>query len=288
MKKEDIMKNERANGLSEEVQQRVLSERIGKEYPLLYMEKFVLVDTQTTRIGIDDISYRAIEPIEEDIEMLALSCRGWLEIYRAEELTSTMIMKLQRLLDTVNRRRVMMIFPGNGARVVQDLLPKDITESVSTIEIPTQRKVGLKGAVEDVVINDTTRARKIISDNKIETVIVLDDVIATGATLEALREAIPGRNIEWYAGSLLMRSPLQRSKKTTAQCGVEGYNAIISSIVYQGTTGTVPINSLSTLIATSELSEAVRSRYMINYVEDRKAFLDTIQRLQQKVRFINL
>lgn len=275
------MKNERESVLPMEVQQQALWERIGKEYPLLYTDQFLLLDTRTTRLGIDDITYRAKEPIREELDILALSCRGWFEIYDVRSLMTPFVEKVRRLLNTMNRKRCVVIFPGNGAEVVKDLLPPDITEEVTVLELPTQRKFGIKGILEGVTISDVTKARKVIVDTKVESIVVLDDVIVTGATLTAIRGNIPGRGIAWYAGSLLMRSPLQ-GKKTIIRSGVEGYDATITPIVYQGTTGTPAVNSLSTLTGNSEKSIAVRAKYMVDYVENKEAFLKTIQILQNK------
>lgn len=277
------MKNEQRNGLPLEVQEAALKEQIGKIYPLLYSDRFMLVDTKTTRLAIDDVSYLVQEPIAEDIDTLMLSCRGWVEVYDAENLSLKLDAKLQRLLAALNKNRCIIIFPGNGAKTVKDLLPEKTIQEASIIELPTERIVGKNGEVEKVSVMETAKARKIISNAKTETIIVLDDVIVTGSTLSAIKAAIPGRNIEWYAGSLFMRSPIQRGKGTNAQSGIDGYTAIITPVLYQGTTGTPPLNSLSTLIGTSEKSSIVRNRYIESYVEDKETFLQTVKALQKKI-----
>lgn len=276
------MKNERANGLPKEVQELALREKIGKEYPSLYTEDFLLVNTQTTLLAIDDISYRSRSSIQDEIEMLILSCKGWVEVYDARALTKILAQKLCRLLDVVNTQRALIFFPGNGAKVVKDLLPENLLSDLVTIEIPARRKIAVNGAVERVTLSDITRLRKIATEMNLGTLIVLDDVIVTGATLTAVREALPARTVQAFAGSLFTLSPFQNRRRANTPSSIESYNSIITSVIYQGTTGIPPLNSLSTLIGSSEKSKAVRTKYIEDYVEEKEAFLSTVQLLQEK------
>lgn len=275
------MRREQQGGLPKEVQEQALREKIRKEYPFLYMDYFLLVDTQTTRLVIDDISYRAQAPVKDEIETLTLSCKGWVEVYDARALTFALAQKISRLLNTVDPRRTLIIFPGNGARVVKDLLPQDLLGDIKSLELPAQRKITSNGIVDGVTLYDITRARKVAGDIRLETLIVLDDVIVTGATLTATREAFPGRSVEAFAGSLFTLSPLQR-KRTNKSTSIEDYRFIITSIVYQGATGIPPLNSLSTLIGDSEKSNTVRTKYLQDYVEDKKTFLEAVKQLRAK------
>ncbi|MBI2327361.1 hypothetical protein HYU92_03480 [Candidatus Curtissbacteria bacterium] len=262
-----------------ETQQSTLQERVSKEFPTLSGDRFLLVDTQTTRLAIDDISYRSRTPVKDDIETLALSCKGWTDIYDARTLIPTLAQKMRKLLDIINARRTLIVFPGNGARVVKDLLPQDLLDDVNNLELPTQRRVEASGAVAEVTVSDMTRARKMAAEIKMQNLIVLDDAIVTGTTLTAIREIFPARTVMAFAGSLFTLSPLQRKNKPT---NIEGIKSIFTSIIYQGTTGIPPLNSLSTIIGNSERSAAIRAKYIGDYVEDKETFLETIKRLQTK------
>lgn len=133
------MEIDKPNRTSFEAKECVLRERLKKEFPALYMDKFVLVDTAESRLAIDDISYRSSSTIQDDIESLALSCKGWVEVYDAKGLTLALAQKLRALFRAADMKRTLVIFPGNGARVVKDLLPEDVTDDLTTISIPAQR-----------------------------------------------------------------------------------------------------------------------------------------------------
>ena len=109
-------------------------------------------------------------------------------------------------------------------------------------------------------------------------------MIATGFTLTALRKTLDQRNAEWFAASLMSLSPLQRRGKVkNALSGVEGYNVIISPLVYQGISGTPSLNSLSTLVSESEKGNIVRSRYLQAYVADTEIFTESVQKIRNNL-----
>ncbi len=259
-------------------------QRIARDYPCLYMDEFLLVDNRSCRLAIDDLSCQAKFSIDEYLEFLFVACKGEVKAFEATQLTTALAKKVERLATVVPAQRTAVIFPGEGAQVVRKLLPESLLEDMTIISIPTQRKVEVrKKTVAGVIVGNVTQVRKQLSDMKINTIIVLDDAIATGQTLTALREAFPGRNIDWYAGALLTRSPLQNRERAGSSNGIEGFKSILTPIVYQGTNGIPALNSLSTLIGTSDKSEAVRRRYMDDYVTDRNIFLEMVQQLQQSV-----
>ncbi len=259
-------------------------DKLRKDFSFLYWERFVMIDTSQMRLGINDISYKASSPLEDDIAMLQLTCKGWLETYDARDLTISLSDKLETLLRVVNKKRTIVVFPGNGAQVIKDLLPDGLLDGVSTVEIPTERKVGSNGSVNGVELLGRTKLREAVAERKAETIIILDDVIVTGSTLIAVKDAISGRNIEFYAGALMMRSPLQRGGRCSAESGIEGYTSVIAPIVYQGISGTPPVNSLSTLMGESDKSRTVRAKYISQYVEDPSTFMDTVSAIRGKIK----
>ncbi|MCL5746700.1 MAG: phosphoribosyltransferase domain-containing protein [Patescibacteria group bacterium] len=268
-----------------DILERDMQTRLRRDYPALYWDRFVLVDTSNTRLAIDDISYRAQISLQEDIETSQVACRGWLEVYDAQDLTFALDRKLETLLRTVNKKKTVLIFPGAGAQVVKELLPQELTDGLNTVEIPTQRVVNPKtGSIEEVELGEKNRVRRALSDTKAETVIVLDDVIVTGATLKTIQQTFPMKHLEWFACALMTLSPLRRRNKSKNQCGVEGYKAVTSPVIYQGITGIPPLNSLSMLIGNSNKSRSVRDKYLENYVDDKETFLEAIQMMRGKVK----
>lgn len=257
--------------------------KVGEKNPSLYYDKFVLIDTNTSRFAIDDISYKTDQNIKEALGFLFLACKGEVNVFDAPILVDALAKKLRRLLSAVDQNRTIVIFPGTGSQVLKELLPSDLLNGVAALDLPAQRKVDEKsGTVQGVTLGEINKLRKTFSDTKAKTAIVLDDVIMSGVTLQTIQDATPGRNIEWFAGSLMMLSPNQKGEKNiTSESGVNGYNAILTSIVYQGINKKVPaLNSISTLVGNSTKSEMVRTRYMQKYVDDSEIFLDSVKQLQ--------
>lgn len=266
--------------LSQRTEDKKYQIDLSREFPSLYFDKVMIVDS----IMIDDVSYRAKTSIQDDIETLALSCKGYVEIFDAQILALSLYEKMSRLFRLLNINKTLVIFPGNGAKTVKDLLPVAFVQQLAIAEIPAQRIVNEWGSVEKIELGGKNIVRERIREIKAETVVALDDVIVTDSTLTAIRDAFPTRNIEWFALSLIMLSPLQnRNKLGKSSSGVAGYTSIISPIVYQGANGIPPLNSLSTLIGNSEKSSVVRRKYMDKYVTEPESFLAAVRELQTKV-----
>ena len=270
-----------------EILKEEAQKRIARDYSSFYTDAFVMVDPKLTRLVIDDISYRAQSPtqVQEYIEFLLVACKGKAQCFDAAKLTQALASKVDRLLTTLNRRRTAVIFPGNGSQVLKDLLPDELLEDTTLVNATTQRIINPQTrAVESVTILDALQVRQKLLKARPETVLVLDDVIATGFTLTALRKTLDQRNAEWFAASLMSLSPLQRRGKVkNALSGVEGYNVIISPLVYQGISGTPSLNSLSTLVSESEKGNIVRSRYLQAYVADTEIFTESVQKIRNNL-----
>lgn len=257
--------------------------KLQRDFPSLYWDRFVFIDTSTTRLGIDDISYRTSSSIQEDVELMQIACKGWLEIIDAKDLTRALEEKLKKLFRALNPRKTIVVFPGIGAQVVKDLLSEDLTKGMGIINISTKRIVSRNGSIQGVELYGKTALRQEVTDRKTETIVVVDDVIVTGSTLTAIQSAVPARNIEWFGASLMALSPLQGRGAKTAS-GVEGYKSIITPVVYQGLTGIPPLNSLSTLVGASPKSEIVRGDYIMNYVNDIETFMNAVNQIQEKMK----
>jgi adenine/guanine phosphoribosyltransferase-like PRPP-binding protein len=277
------MRNETTTNSLEVLKDNAKS-RLGREFPALTYDRLVMVDPKQTRLGIDDVSALTNTSLEENIAFLMLACKGEMFLYDAATFTKALSEKLDRLIDVSGRSKTVLIFPGNGAQTVKGLLPKGILDGTTVIDVPTVRKVSAQKTVEGVTITNATQGRKIIADVKPQTIVVVDDVIASGATLSTLQEAFPGRKIEWNAAALLSLSPIQRRKFVNGtKSGIEGYENIVSPIVYQGTSGIPAVNSISTLIGSSEKSEAVRTRYVEDFVVDQALFNEALKELREKI-----
>ncbi len=257
--------------------------RLRRDFPSLYLDSLKLIDTSTTRLGIDDVWFKMGFSINDELEMLQLACKGWLEMYNGENLVYSLKEKLEPLFRVLNKRKTILVFPGTGSKFIKTLMQDAICE-MGIVEIPTQRKVNASGVVEGVELGEKTVFRETVANRKAENIVVIDDVIVTGSTLKTIQQAFPMRGLEWFGASLMMLSPLQRREKTKIDSGVEGYKSIIAPIIYQGITGIPAVNSLSTLIGESEKSKMVRAKYIRDYVEDEQVFLQVVDTLQNKLK----
>lgn len=261
--------------------------KLQRIYPTVKANNFLFIDNSKTRIAIDDLSYRARKPIGNALDALVLSCRGWLEIFDATVLAQNLSLQLENLLTNSRLERSAFIFPGKGSIPVADLLSKTIRQEIfggvaKVIKAPTQRIVNAAtGAVEGVKIGDAAKIKQSLSDRTIEKVMVLDDVIATGTTLNAFRKLAPSSQPDWTAAAFMTLAPSQnRARSKNSPSGVDGYQAILTVNSYQGLSGTPALNSLSNLIGDSPKSQMVRSRYMERYVEDAEQFADSINQIK--------
>lgn len=277
------MRPDNKNRTPTELQEIALSEKLRQRFPYLYFDCLALIDTKRSRIIIDDVSYRARESIAEEIEALALSARGWTAVYDARTLAAVLGSKLQSLDRAIGTSKTLIVFPGEGAKVPRDLLPSSLFEDAVQIGISATRTIDPRnGGVKGIELGGLTEMRTIIKRNDVRFVVAIDDTVATAATLTALWEASQNRNVDWFGGSLMMRSPVQNSANNRGVAsGVPGYTSMITPVVYQGTHGIPAVNSLSTLVGTSRKSELVRAKYLDNYVEDRETFLAAVQSMRQ-------
>lgn len=257
--------------------------RLRERYPLLRFPRYDLVENvRSQRFIIDDLG-QASPTKNQAIALLRESCTGEITIYPTETLSQIVKNALQ-LLDVgegeglIGRRTTLVIFPGDGADSVRRAIqPYPLVVKATTV--PTSRLLKPDGSIDTVNIGDLTNKPK-----DIQTILVIDDVIASGSTLDAIREklleAFP--NVNFMAMSLAMLSPLQnRNKKNKlSQSGIAGYDVVWTAVVYDGLNGIPAINSLSTLIGNTPKSYAVRERYQ-KYVLDPKGFNEAIRQLRE-------
>lgn len=258
--------------------------RLAREFPAFSLERFLLVDNQSTRLIIDDVSYQSQVPVDQYIDLLLASCKGQTDVYRAQDLIRALNENLGRSLEKSQGKTTIMMFPMNGALVIKNLLG-DNFEDYPLVDVQTQRRIDMTtGATLGVDISNQEEIKEILSRLEPENIIIVDDVIVTGSTLRAIKNAFSiDSTSQWYACSLMALSPLQnRQRSKTSPSSIEGYDSINAVVVYQGLSGTPAVNSLSTLIGDSDKSNAVRSRYMVKYVDDQGGFLNTVELIKQQ------
>lgn len=291
MKGEKTMKPDNKVIPFSEIQAGYESE-LRRKYSSIYFERFTLVDTNKSPLIIDDVSYRISQTAGAEVEMgfelmrMAILSGGDIERYDATSLTQVLAQQTQRFLDGMDPKKTVVIFPGSGAKTVKDIFSSESMDRLQTVTVNAKRKIDPRtNAVTGVEIGNKSQAKEAIADIRPSSIVVVDDTIATGATLRAVQDAFPSRNAQWYALSLMTLSPTQNRSNGKCDSGVEGYTSVVSPIVYQGTTGKPSLTSLSSIIGTTEKSQLVRQRFCERFIEEKDAFTEAIKALQQAVGY---
>lgn len=260
---------------------------VREKFPNLQYSEFRVLDNQQERLAIDDLSYK--NPLLRSLyqklaETLTLSCRGFINVLGAEELSVSFNNQLEELLARLNPKRSVLIFPGNGAKAVKDLLPKTVPDYFTCISLETCRQLAPDMSVDRVeVLTSRSSVQKLLPP-KLTTCVIIDDVFASGSTAQTVRKFFDqGSAFEWFAGGWMSLSPLQakdRKKPDDYQSSLPGFQRLITSIVYQGITGIPANNSLSSFAENDKKSELVIEGYRRRYVEDVDTFNKTILELR--------
>lgn len=186
-----------------------------------------------------------------DGSMLAQATKGFFlsGLYRPDESTT------------------LLFFPGSGAKAV-------IRESENIGNflykkgyfLDTARIVDKGGKVQNVLVTFPSELDNWLRQGSVSRVIVVDDVIATGKTLSAIAAMIRTKApspVELEAISWFCRNPTETG----------GYSRVQSVFRYRSIDGWPALNSLSTLMGTSEKSKMVRSRFIKRFVRYPYGFL---------------
>lgn len=176
------------------------------------------------------------------------------------------------MLDSTQPGRTALIYPGEGAKsVVRETLEELVEpDNVDTFFVPTKR-VFDNGKMSRVEVALPDELAYGIDIQKYQDFLVVDDVIATGSTLNTLREQLTPAGIQrpmrFCSISWFCRRP------TT----INGYESVQSVYRYWTSEGWPALNSLSTLLRTDEKGEAVRAGYIKKYIRYPYGFKKQIQ-----------
>lgn len=147
----------------------------------------------------------------------------------------------------------LLVFPGNGGCKVRQLCSR--FESFRQTTVPAKR-VWNPGSDPTALVGGLNDRRLLIFEKK---VVVVDDVISSGATLRLVHERNSWRTprASWIAASWLSQSPRKGYP-------LDRYERIYTALLVENPLGQrVPINSLSTLVENEEIAAdyARRSGY---------------------------
>jgi hypothetical protein len=273
---------------------------MGKEYEQLIRERFPnldysefkLIDNSRERLGIDDVAFRNPEngdQVKELVELFIISCKGFTYFYSAEGLGITLNNRLDSILEKLDPEKSILIFPGNGAQTVKQLIRPEIFKFFSWLDLDVRRILSEKMSVNRV---DVTTGRNVVRErlpSKLNSCVVIDDVLMSGSTAQSVRSFLdPRDDLEWYAATWMTLSPLQakpRQAPNIFKSSLPGYISVTTNVLYQGSSGIPANNSLSSFIGDGEKSKIVVDRYREKYVDDLNTFngiLETLRKLKNE------
>ncbi|MDD5050487.1 MAG: hypothetical protein PHV93_01965 [Candidatus Pacebacteria bacterium] len=154
---------------------------------------------------------------------------------------------LERIVAT--HSKVLFVFPGNGSNyprkmsaVWRQFPSADVF--AKRMWVPGREPVALSGRILPEVF--------LVLD--VETVVVVDDVICSGATLVKIHEENSWRfpKAKWLGAAWLAQVPQMKAKS-----GVNGYSSVsVSTVVGKIDGRRIPLNSLSTLKSDRGIAES--------------------------------
>lgn len=157
---------------------------------------------------------------------------------------------------------VLFVFPGNGASSAKSLsgicTHLDCLRDVSQFSVfakrfwtPGSEPVAMAGQIKP----------EIFMNLAVKTIVVVDDVISSGKTMQKLRQNNSWRfpRAKWIGVCWIS----QEFTDQTASC-LKGYERIFAACEIWGRGKKVPLNSLSTLVECPEIARSYAERHFFN------------------------
>lgn len=214
-----------------------------------------------------------------------------------QELTNPLTSMIEKNLQA-NNLPLGIIFPGQGAQRVKEVLPKGLLQDIKNrgplYDTPTKREyVDNRPQLVNANIPESLVRR--IDEGEIAMIWIIDDVVATGQTIQGIRTDIKEQLAEMqpedpdynpnqrfsYPQTKIPNIPFvvftwlrQRLAKTTDF-------DIFNSIVYSRRSGRVALNSLSTLLNENVESQPIRKAYAVKYFSYASEFFSLLERLKK-------
>lgn len=224
--------------------------RILRDYPLFYYKQSI---TTNGRIILLD------EPLEKETreEWKTLQTKDGQEWLFLED--HQLATDLEEFLAEIIKQdcQTLFVFPGNGSNYPRRL-SEICQESVGTDVFA--KRFWQPGT--DPVVTTGLILPDIFLVTNIKTIVVVDDVISSGLTMQKLHEKNAWRftQASWIGVSWISQIPQMKSRS-----GVNGYKQITTAcVVGKPNGGRVPINSLSTFRRNPEIAKNYAWRHCQN------------------------
>lgn len=199
----------------------------------------------------------------------------------SDDLEIPMVDLVEDMLGPTDPYTTAIVFPGEGAKAVLrenlegvDILGDGLLGLFQQFFLPTSRVVD-NGRVIGVTVDVPSDTQEELAKGQIKQVVVIDDVIATGKTLNTLRDAVQ----IYSPNPLTFASCAWFIRKPT---DVVGYGVVRGIYKYWCNEGFPALNSLSTWLRTDEKGFIVRENYKKKYIRYPYGFdkqIDIIRKL---------
>lgn len=187
------------------------------------------------------------------------------EVLEVDEMTETL--RKWEGWSRLSPETTRIILPGNGALDVQRALGPDWLTKWPTGNIPATR-FWWPGVTPESVVGVVIDGFDLLAED----IVVIDDVISSGATIQKVRERhepwMP--KAKWHALSWV----IQRNAR------LKGFSSVYAAMTVGTQSTKAPINSLSTLLTVDKIATSYAERNF--FAADCARFLGVIRELRQK------
>lgn len=192
----------------------------------------------------------------------------------------TLNYQLLQVLDPFSRiRNPLLIFPGEGARIMANYC-KNLSPSFDlerAVFLPCQR---VKREKEFEILADYSPLPEKIDT---ERVVIVDDVVATGLTTQAIAGELKKRygNIKVIVATWLFLNPTTKENQASPS-GIKNVNITVATLALKGNyVARPPINSLSCFIRNGDKYDRVKEAFIEKYIEDESAFKRVLEEMRR-------
>lgn len=214
------------------------------------MERYLIIDIDV-EAGIKEILAREFKLIILDAEVMTNDLLAWRDWGHLEP------------------RSTIIVLPGNGASIVKKYIDKAEPSWLNQWPwkfFPCAKRVWKPGENPQTFVSRIAPTQMLLGA---KSVVVIDDVISSGATIRHLRRInepwIPGAN--WEALTWV-----KQESATT-----KGFSMVFAAKMVGLKERRVPINSLSTLIECPEIAESYARRNFGNEAKDFEKILENLR-----------
>ena len=195
------------------------------------------------------------QKVQNELKLLETVDRQELLFLEDQQLASN----TEEILEEILRQdcKALLVFPGNGSNYPRRL--SRICQKSNGTSVCAKR---FWQPGSDPIVTAGAILPDIFLITNIKTVVVVDDVISSGLTMQKLHQNNAWRftQAKWIGVSWIAQIPQKKAKS-----GVNGYERVVTACVVRKSNGArVPVNSISTLRQNQEIAESYASRHFKN------------------------